>query len=99
LPPYLAPAQAAPAGSGARQHAWLKSSGAEALRPAIERTIAARGWPGRDVQWGEFCKLVRSDCQVSEKAPSRGYGDKSIWRAVKELEAVRGSPAASIAPS
>ena len=99
LPPYLGPTQVAPAGSGARQQARLKSSGAEALRSAIERTIAARGWPGRDVPWGKFYRLVRSDCQVSERAPSRGYGDKSRWRAVKALEAVRGSPAARIEPS
>jgi hypothetical protein len=90
--------QVAPARSSAKQHVSQKPPIPEHLRSAIERSISVRGCPGRDVPWGEFYTLVRSECNVSGKAPPRGYGDKSIWRAVKALEAMRGTAAASTEP-
>lgn len=85
LPQHLVPL--------AEQSAWpsaptakIHAAKGSALQSAVRKAADVLGKPGRDVPWGEFCRRVRSDCNVSEKDPPRGYGDKSIERAFKAIE-------------
>jgi hypothetical protein len=56
-----------------------------ALRAAIENAENSHGTPGKSVPWKTFCDSVRSICGVQPNA--RGYGDKSIERAVRVIKA------------
>jgi hypothetical protein len=58
-----------------------------ALRAAVEKVRAELGEPGksRKAPWARFCDRVRTDCGISESPPPRGFGDKSIQRAVKVI--------------
>jgi hypothetical protein len=60
-----------------------QSSAKPALRGSIQSLIEQHGCPGKSVQWARFCDLVRTQCGVTAK--TRGYGDKSIERAVRAL--------------
>jgi hypothetical protein len=53
------------------------------LRNAIESVIAQHGQPGKTVQWGRFCDLVRTECGMA--ASTRDYGDKTIQRTVRAI--------------
>jgi hypothetical protein len=55
------------------------------LRAAIENAENSHGTPGKSVPWKTFCDSVRSICGVQPNA--RGYGDKSIERAVRAIKA------------
>jgi hypothetical protein len=50
------------------------------LHRVIEHVIEQHGHPGKAVPWKRFCDLVRTRCSVT--ANTRGYGDKTIGRAV-----------------
>lgn len=86
LPPYLAPAQAAPAGGGGGQLASPMSSVSSELRSAIERTISGLGRPGHEVRWKVFCDAVRFAGKANGMRP---YTDRHIRRALTAIEADR----------
>jgi hypothetical protein len=70
---------------GKKQVPELQSSVKPALRSSIQTVIKQRGYPGKSVQWARFCDFVRTQCGVTVK--TRGYGDKSIERAVRAVAA------------
>jgi hypothetical protein len=45
--------------------------------------------PGRTIQWDGFCDVIRDNCDGwkdhKTRAPKRGFGDRTIKRAVKYL--------------
>jgi hypothetical protein len=55
------------------------------LRAAIEDALRTQGTPGKTAPWKKFCDYIRSTCQVT--ANTRGYGDRSIERAVRAIMA------------
>ena len=55
------------------------------LRAAIQNAENSHGTPGKSVAWKTFCDIVRSICRVQPN--TRGYGDKSIERAVRAIKA------------
>jgi hypothetical protein len=55
------------------------------LRAAIESALKVLGTPGKTVQWKPFCDHVRTECHATIN--TRGYGDKSIQRILKTIEA------------
>jgi hypothetical protein len=61
----------------------------EDLRAAIEKVQQELGEPGKSLKapWKTFYDRVRAICEISELPPPRGYGDKSIYRAVKAIRA------------
>lgn len=70
-------------GSKGRLLTETKGSVTAGLRAAIETVLTTLGTPGKQVPWQRFCDVVRSECGVA--AATRGYGDRSIARAVKEV--------------
>ena len=74
--------------------AWLidKSSYPQrnALKVAIARRISDGEVPGDTIGWDRFCGDIRDDCNGwvktgGKRKPARGFGDKTIKRAVAEL--------------
>jgi hypothetical protein len=55
------------------------------LRAAVENAVKSHGPPGKSLSWKTFCDSVRSICGVQPN--TRGYGDKSIERAVRAIKA------------
>jgi hypothetical protein len=53
------------------------------LQAAVETALKMLGMPGKEAPWGRFCDFVRKQCNVAET--TRGYGDKSIERAVQAM--------------
>jgi hypothetical protein len=58
------------------------------LVAAIEQQLETKQ-PGKTENWGPFYREIRKACKVDETNPPRGYGDRTIWRAVKSLQASR----------
>jgi hypothetical protein len=76
-------------------HAWLADVSAapqrSALKEAITRRVNAGEVPGDTITWARFCDLIRKDCNGyvrtgGKPQPSRGFGDKTIKRAVADLQ-------------
>jgi hypothetical protein len=60
------------------------------LVDAVTGALRTVGTPGKTVQWQRFCDHVRRECKAT--AQTRGYGDRSIQRLVKRIEAGRDNP-------
>jgi len=88
-----APAHDEPAGltpgSDSSKKLETPASGNPALRHAISTVIKQCGYPGKSVQWEQFCHLVRTECgKVPDRGKpiERGYGNKTISRAVHAIK-------------
>ena len=69
------------------------ASGNPTLHHAINTVTEQHGSPGKSVQWAQFCHLVRTKCgKVPDRGKpiERGYGDKTIRRAVKAMKLDKG---------
>ncbi|HZK90157.1 MAG TPA: hypothetical protein VFC56_08445 [Stellaceae bacterium] len=62
--------------------------GTAALRDAVRDTLEELKTPGKHVPWQQFCDRVRARCNVSTPQV-RGYGDKTITRIVRAIEACK----------
>lgn len=80
------PSELSSLAADATRMAWPKGVSTD-LRTAVETAISEKGQPGREIAWKLFCDDVRSRCRVGPSA--RGYGDRSIQRAVKAVAHVR----------
>ncbi len=60
------------------------------LFDAVTGALRTVGTPGKTVQWQRFCDYVRRECKATER--TRGYGDRSIQRVVKKIEAGHDKP-------
>jgi hypothetical protein len=80
-------ASSAPQPPAAVEH---KSAGRERvinalLFDAVANALKKVGTPGTTVQWKPFCDHVRRECKATPA--TRGYGDRSIQRLVKMVQA------------
>jgi hypothetical protein len=54
------------------------------LEGAVRIALESLGSPGKEIPWKRFCDHVRRECEVT--AATRGYGDRSIERAVTAIK-------------
>jgi hypothetical protein len=63
------------------------------LQRAIQHRLDAGVVPGKTMKWGEFCDQIRDDCggwkDGRRQEQARGYGDKTIKRAVERAFTAR----------